>query len=50
VFRLGSQLLGQASFLSDTEGEEEEEKEEEEVKEEEERLVMDFSEEDSPAM
>ena len=49
MFRLGSQLLGQASFLSDTEGEEEEE-EEEEVKEEEERLVMDFSEEDSPAM
>ena len=48
VFRLGSQLLGQASFLSDTE--EEEEQEEEEGKEEEERLVMDFSEEEGVAM
>ena len=45
VFRLGSQLLGQASFLSDTE-----EEEEEEGKEEEERLVMDFSEEEGVAM
>ena len=48
MFRLGSQLLGQASFLSDTE--EEEEQEEEEGKEEEERLVMDFSEEEGVAM
>ena len=54
VFRLGKQVLGQASFLSDTEEEEEEEEkkekekgeEEEEDTEKEERLVMDFPEDD----
>ena len=48
VFRLGKQVLGQASFLSDTEEEEKEEEKGEEKKEneEEERLVMDFPEDE----